>query len=566
MKRKKSNIDKKHEIKQIQKQIENYCKDPAHRKPQTRREFLNTGLLSVGTSILAPSIFNLLGQSAWAKELPSGYCGYSNGNMPAFINLQLAGGPALFAQHLPCEKKGARLSRYLRLGMNSDGPKEELLFKNNAPFWKKDGAVRGSGFIEGLRDRLGNSFDDITKKTHFVAVACKSIDDTYANKHDLSGMLSAAGLGLGNSLPYLLCETDVKNITANVGDGKIRFKDAILPVPAYLSAKDPDAIKAALGFKGQINNLSTDLNTRKKIQQNLISLIDDLSTHQARELFNDPNSSESKRTFLKLASCAAENNSKIFSSSDISNVGIGSLTNIWPTYSANTTKDQDSFNAATKTQITQQIGSAVSTTIRGLSSACTAIIGGYDYHQSQLPSRIGQHNHDVFFGEIVGSILLTAKNLGKPIFLYISADGSVNSTLLPKSGMASTTVGNADVPWNQDNPERSMNYILAYDPNDRVEGTPFEHNDLGEASFQLNTFFEKTSSGATAELVVAPHPIADTAAQELAAASVFLNYLEFAGKRDLLNSPGGPLAKVKDQLSKSTNFDIFQYYGRMRIK
>lgn len=574
MSKKKSDLEFKNEVKQIEKEIKQYCEDHSHRRPITRRDFLNTGLISVGTSLMAPTITSLFSQTAWAKDLD--YCGSGN-PLPTFINLQLAGGPALFAQHLPRGKDGGNLSAYLRVGMNSDQPEEELVFKNNAPFWKKTNTTRGSGFLEGLKDRITKStvsgmtgdalFNDITKKTLFVAVACRSefdkpATDPKGNLHDLSGMLFAAGLGVG-SLPYLLCETEAANLNQSTfGAGKLRFKDAILPAPTYLSARDPEAIKAAMQFKGKLSSgLSSDATETAKLQKNLITLLDDLGTHQAKAMLSNPNSSEARRTFLKLASCAAENNSKLFSQMDLSSVGIGSLSNCWPAYVANAEKDADSMDFNAKNSISNQIGSTVCTALRGLSGACTAIIGGYDYHTGSNfgKSRHGQHNHDIFYGEMIANILLTAKSLNKPVFLYLSTDGSVNSTLF-------TTSNNADMAWTGDTTE-GMNYILAYDPQDKLESKDFNAKQggvsIGEASFQINTY-ERETLGATSDIVVSNHPFSEIKDQDLAAAAVFLNYLEFSGRKDLLSS--GPLVKVKERLVNSTNFDIFSYYGRMQKK
>jgi len=544
----------KKEHKQVRDKVGRYANQPGHRVPQTRREFLASGLLSAGVSVLGPSLLGMVSRSAHAQAL-----GCNNlADLPCYINLQLAGGPALFANHLAHGAEGNPLPSYAILGVGN-GPSIAYHFANNAPFFAPDGARAGSGFLRGLKNRLGTAlFNEIVGgttsgtagKAVFVAVACKSVDDTLTNKHDLTPLLIRAGLG-GGALPYMLYQTRTGN---DVNLGVNRFKGAFFDAPAYLMGNSVAAIESSLGFKGAlVNDLKTETHTALQLQEELIGAINNLTQVQVDAMLNAPGSRESRRTFLELARCGSAKNLDILKVQKGVKVDIYQEPALAAIWAKTFTGFAGGFDAAYKNDVAGLLGVNVSSAIKGLSGACTAVLGGYDYHAGQTDTRAAQDDKDQYAGEIVANILATAKALGKRVFIYISADGSVSS---PNNAGAS-----ANQPWQGDYSERGMNYIIAYDPAATITAKPYISPSYKDASFQLNHF----SRNASEDLVAgSANPISNTDAQDLAAAAVFTNYLSFAKRKDLLNL--GPFAQVRKRLADALptgEGDIFNFFSRI---
>lgn len=543
--------------KEIQNLIGRYANQPGHRVPQTRREFLASGLIAGGTSLLGPSLLGLISRSAHAEALGCN----SFADLPCFINLQLAGGPALFANHLAHGDNGTPLNAYGVLGVGN-GPSISYHFANGAPFFAPDGNRAGSGFLRGLKERLGPAlFGEIIGesaspttappgKALFIAVACKSVDDTLTSKHDLTPLLIRAGLG-GGALPYLLYQTRTGN---DVNLGVNRFKGAFFEAPSYLLASSVAAIESSLGFKGALlSDLKTDGVTAIQLQEELVGAVNNLTQVQVDAMLNAPGSRESRRTFLELARCGSARSKDVLKSQKSVKVDIYQDPALAPIWNKNFTGFTGGFDAAYKNDVAGLLGVSVTAAIKGLSGACTAVLGGYDYHAGQTDTRAAQDDKDKYAGEITANILATARALGKRVFIYISADGSVSS---PNS--AATP---ANQPWQGDFSERGMNYIIAYDPAQTLTAKPFISPSYKDASFQLNHFTRNASENL---VVSSGNPIASTDAQELAAAAVFTNYLSFAKRKDLLNLPALALARKKLYESLPTGeADPFNYFSRI---
>jgi|GEM_PF-1859577 len=585
LKKKKSNLELKKEISDIENHLNRYCREDGHRIPQTRREFLSMGLLSSATMLGLPSLSSLLSQSAWAQSI-----GCSENMLPTFINLQLAGGPAMFANHLAAGSNGQGFgTSYGFLGVGQS-PNIDRFFANNAPFLARatpneDGDVvtEGSGFMRGLKDRLDKIdptyFDTIVGgqdspggqpgKTTFVSVACKSIDDRFTNPHDFIGMMERAGV-TGIALPSLLCEAGGANITANVGKGILRYRDAFFQESQlkYLRANTPEALSGALGLKGALlTELAPglDANANIAVQGELLSAINGLTQYQAEALVQDPKSRSAEKAFMDLAKNFAQKNAFNVNNFKDTNFDVYSdpaspLANIWQQNFDNLGGGRN-LTIDFKNEVTAQFATTISAALNCYSGMCTAVIGGYDYHTGQLRNREEQNNHDYFFGETVANILATAHHLQRPVFLYVSSDGSVAS----EAGVDTSP----SQPWNADYGERGMNYILAYHPTKIVQSRGYSGaNSYRDANFQLNHFTRTNTQGgiSSTDLIVATeNPIASIEAQPLAAAGVFLNYLEFAGQKELIDRP--ELTIVRSNLQQASiardENDIWSYFSRM---
>jgi hypothetical protein len=503
-----------------------------HRMPATRRDFLRSGVIAMASYMAAPTLIQLLSQPALAAD--STVCPSTSvaSGMPAFIHIQLEGGGALFANAIPRGNGGNELPNYSLMGMGS-APPTQLLFSNQAPFWvSSDASVPASELMRGVFKSVPLN-SDIFSKTAFVAMAAESLDDRADNPQDISGMLSAAGL-TGTMLPYLMTGSNLSN----------RFVGALLPSANLLNVASASSLEGSLGLKGSLG--TTNLSIEK--QKALVKAIEDLNSRQLASLENSTDTG--KKTFRTLVNCGSQKNTNVVAGNsvvDIYNAGfpIAGVAGIWAkNYTADsvTNMTADSLNT-----VTSRTGQAVTTCLRGMSGATLLHYGGYDYHLGS--SREFANHRDKFAGDMIGRILATAKLMNKAVFLYVSTDGSLSN-----ADSSSATVN-----WSGDNPKRSMAYVFAYDP---VNGAPPTEGvtvgSYSDAPFQLNHF-------SNAHVVENVNPLASLDAQTLAASAIFFNYLNFAGKQDLMNDP--KLAAVKKRLTDALPVgggSIANYFTRIK--
>lgn len=533
-----------------------------HTKPRTRREFLNSGLISMGGALFAPTLLQLISQSAWGATVSCGGGGspaVAVPTTPAFINIQMNGGSANFANFIAKGNGGAPLPDYTKLGMGS-AFREEALFSNSAPFWINPGDAPGaSGFAQGLLRTVPRA-EDIYSKSVFIAVSAESVDDNRNNKQDISGMLQAAGF-VGSSLPYLLTGYGAflsETLTAPVN----QFAGAIIPSPNLLSVTTAASISGSLKPKGALAALSAgDLSK-------LVKSIEDLSKLEVEAVIANPNSNESQKILRDLTYCATEKNTSLVSTGSVVDISDAtfptntpstplSVKTIWD--ENKTDVDGDGHNNAQlrskglnkdlMNAVLRRTGNTVANCIRGFSGAALVNLGGYDYH-SAFYTRASAELKDKFVGDIVGRVLKTAKAFNRPVFIYVSADGSVSSQ--------NSSLNTVD--WSGDFPKRGMNYIIAYDP---VNGAPpvagVTVGSYSDTSYQLNHFSDQ-------HVVSNVNPIGSLDAQDLCASAVFLNFLNFAKQGSQIDT-NPALAMVKKRLTDalpSGAANIMSYYTRIK--
>jgi len=542
-----------------------------HRRPRSRREFLTAGLSTAGTMLFMPTVAQLISRSAWGAEIEC--AGSSGANFPAFINIQLNGGPALFANFLIRGSGGAPLgqSTYQMLGMGGTprcdedpaSPNYGLLFANKAPFWIDDPGQPQSGFAMGLLKALprtaGTPSKGVHDKTVFVGISAESIDDLDligargTKGNDLSGMLAAAGI-IGDSLPHLLSGYGAF-LSEDFSPPVNQYAGAIIPSTKMLKVETAASIETSLAFRGAIGAMPGDMPTR------LLAAIENLSKHQVDALANNPSSPESQKLLKRLISCSTEKNSDVIKGSNVADIYSASfpkgtdgtdIGTIW----ARDKVDADvnaqligkGLTAARMNDVITRVGLTVANVLRGrLASAATINLGGYDYHSS-FYTRASAGLKDRFYGDIVGRILSTARAFNRPVFIHISTDGSVNN-----SNSTSPTVD-----WLADFPKRSMNYIIAYDPVKTPITEGYTLGNYSDAAYQLNHF---TTGGVVATV----NPIGSLDAQDLCGAAVFLNYLNFANRPDIIESDA--MAKVRTRLAGAVPIgggSIFDYFTRIK--
>jgi len=79
-----------------------------HKKPVTRREFLNYGMIPFAASAFMPNWLQLFSPERSLAQVGAG-CPAAGSNMIPFIQLNLAGGAGLMANYVPMDKDKTRL-------------------------------------------------------------------------------------------------------------------------------------------------------------------------------------------------------------------------------------------------------------------------------------------------------------------------------------------------------------------------------------------------------------------------------------------------------------------------
>lgn len=433
-----------------------------NKKPVTRREFLATGLIPFAAHMMAPNLLNMFGSSTAHASSNCASSGLST--MPAFINVNLAGGSGLASHAVGLDAGGQLLPSYTRMGLGL-GSALPTSTEMGGSIWYAD-----STFLAGLKS---TAMQGTLANTAFVSVCAESRDDSSENPQDISGLVDRVRTGA--LLPSL---------NGNRNN------------PALAVPKPPVAVGGLTDLESSIllsGSLKDRLNKNQKAQ--LTKLIHNLSSSQMLKVQNMTYGDQ----IQNLLSCAGIKNMDLIAKDDlgINPIGDAGVSAIWGIDQNSNLRGQDVV-----------LSSIAYNTIKGNSTLGNISLGGYDYHNG---TRTSGDQRDQEAGEVVGRILQTAAALGQRIFLTVTTDGAVTSTESEVPGQA---------PWTTDGGNRGMMYIFAYDPAKRptLKGNQVNHFTQGQV------VDDKTKVGGSVEM---------------AAASVFANYLSFSGNLSLFEKVVG---------------------------
>lgn len=461
-----------------------------HKKPNTRREFLASGMMGSAAFMMAPSILQVLATSV-AKADDS--CGSASATvLPAFVGVNLAGGMSLSGNYMVHDSGGSLLSNYDILGLGTGVITTEKEFQG--VLFPSSNVITTS-FLTGLRNTAGTA----VAKTSFVGVCVPLQDDTSNNAIDPTGMVTAAGL-VGALLPKL-------GRSSSTGTG-ISQKASNTPPPAPLIVSKIADLTSALA---PASSLTSSLTSAQ--QKSLLSLVSTLSGSQARAVASV--NSSSSQTLSTLVQCATDKNIDLATQT---NPGIDpqldsdkTVSNLWSMTNGGT--------LIGRTQNERTIfGSMVYNALKGNSGSVGLELGGYDYHGQGANA---QNQKDFEAGQLVGQVLATAAAMGKKVFIHVTSDGSVGAP--SGSGVRPGFTG--------DRGSGGMAYMLAFDP----AGRPAMKSDKA-APWQLGSF----SKGLGAE----DNTMVGSA--DKAGVAAFANYLQFAGQMSLFGKAITPLS-ISDQ-------------------
>lgn len=408
-----------------------------HSKPVTRREFLASGVIPFSAYFIAPSIVQTLSSTAHAQSS----CDSVGEQMIPLITLNLSGGPSLAGQLAVKKLNGSYLSSYTKIGLGA-GPSRSFTVEKEfgtaefagAPINANTQNVIVSQFLQGVRTPRANMTQNIAaiQKTAFVSCPVHSNDDTGMNAFDITGLAIKLGMK-GQKLPNL-----GRSDTAT----GINQKAALLPPPAPFIVNNTNDLLNALGYNKALTNLSRDQ------QSSLARLIASLTNEQTQRIAKISGAASIKQMIdcagIKNIDLIASGGGDVDAFSATANTKSAQLATIWG-YNANNP------NRSGQNEI---FASMVYNGVIGNAATINLNLGGYDYHDN---TRTTGDARDLAAGQVVGKILETAELYGKPVFIYVCADGATSSSEL----------ATVDSVWMSDRGTAGMQYILAYHPSGR---------------------------------------------------------------------------------------------------
>lgn len=443
-----------------------------HAKPVTRRDFLAAGLLPFAANMLVPNWLSLiLGNQAYGQTAD---CPIPDSLIP-FVTVNLSGGAAMASNFVPMNAARQPLSTYNKLGLGDNQVPIEREF-GNVPFAGLSNGALISKFLVGLRAQANAA---TLANTAFLAIPCDSQNDTNANKFDISGAVTKAGL-VGTNLP---------NLGRNNTRTGINQAAALVAPPAPLVVNSYNALLTSIGYSA---SLGTALNANQK--NSLAKLMSNLNGEQNRKLASLPGAEGIK----KILDCAGIKNV------DVVQKGSGIVD---PRQNAGYAQVWGVNNNTAANNRELIFGSMVYNTLLGQAGVSNLEIGGYDYHNN---TRTTGDNKDQEAGVVIGRILQSASVLQRPVFIYVVSDGSVFS---PESQ-------DRNAVWQGDRGSNGVAYVLYYNP----KGRP------ATSDFQIGQF--NNNQAADTSFITGGNP-------ELAAAAVFANWCKANNRMDLFERVAG---------------------------
>ena len=396
-----------------------------HKKPVTRRDFLNYGMIPFAASAFMPNWLQLFSPERSNAQVGAG-CPVPAAGMIPFIQLNLSGGAGLMANYVPMDEARNPLPSYSIMGMG-DGNVPIVREFGNVPF-----AGNGnSNILTGIRERASAL---AINRTAFIGMCVRSRDDSSENPFSMNGMAHRAGL-VGSKLPHLGTE----DTATGIGQMPVLYAP-----PSPLIVNGFRDVANSLGYTAA---LATGLNQAQR--ERLTKLVSDLNGEQSRKLASI-NTGAGVKTLIDCA--GIKNNELIREGAGAvdprSNAAVAAL---WGNLNAATANNSENLVFATM----------VYNTLNGTAGSASLNKGGYDYHGN---ARTVTNARDLDAGRIIGNILQTAEILQRPLFLMVTSDGSVSSE----------NSADRQSQFNSDRGSAGMAYLIMYQPTGRISTTDFQ--------------------------------------------------------------------------------------------
>jgi len=362
----------------------------------SRRDFLGAGILNFTAVMSAPTIFSLL------KSTPA-LAGCADTAvapvLPAFLEVRLAGGAAMYKIKMPTLANGDPLPNYSLLGMGNaayaSNKAQPLLQASFGTYLDiQRGFFRGFNRFDKPEGAARSAVTTAQAKSAVFNVPVQSGDDSANNAYSLRGVLSMMGSGKGAYLPQL-----------STGGEHRQLSVAPDEPPAPLLVEGLPSILRALEPPGPLG-----VQFSRAERGALFDLLKELGLRRTAEMAERGVTNASSLTHL--VNCTASSNAETSRANPpaIDPRSDTRLQEIWG-FAANTSVNADSV----------KLCSIIVSLAKGHSGSASMTFGGYDYHTGEPTS--GRTKREQA-GTFIAQALETFAYLNAKAVIYLTSDGA----------------------------------------------------------------------------------------------------------------------------------------------
>lgn len=387
---------------EYQQKLEQYLKaDDKHKRPTTRRDFLEVGFWTSSVSLLGPSIETLMERLSPAYgatlECPAPVASKA---VP-FLHIHVSGGVHPLGYITPRASDGSPLSNYTRLGLGAAPTFTTDAFKNGAEIFNNTVNGAGAGFYTGWMEA---TTPEIRSKTSALVVPWSDNGDSDGFPFSIMGLVASSGQ-TGQKMGVLGTNASQTGSDPGIQSAYNIFAATPLQVQSLAS------ITNAVSFAGALNNLTQSQKAK------LVRTIQGLSDAQKAKIMGISGGENA----AKLIECATDQNVKNVDegAGAIDPAAGGTSTQmaaIWNNFQPLVTAGNKTFN--------NNINSLIAFNVANGNAAAGAInIGNHDQHASHQ-DRIQQEQSAYAIAKLIGQSIATAALLGKKMCIQMTTNGS----------------------------------------------------------------------------------------------------------------------------------------------
>lgn len=402
---------KQNQIDYEQKLAKYLAADEKHKRPTSRRDFLEVGFWASSVSLMGPSIETLLGRlnSAGAATLDCPDPAATN-SVP-FLHIHVSGGTHPLGYITPRAADGSLLDNYNRLGLGPTPTFTTDAFGNGAEIFDNQQNGANAGFYTGW---MQSTTAAIRQNSAAFVLPWSDNGDSDGFPFSIMGLVAASGQS-GQKMGVLGTNASQTGNDAGIGTAYNIFAATPLRVQNLAS------ITNAVSFAGALNQLNANQKSK------LVRTIQNLSDAQKAKIMGVSGGENA----AKLIECATGQNVKnVDEGAGAIDPRAGStatqMAAIWNNFNPLVTAGNKTFANDVHSLIAFNVAN-------GNASAGSINIGNHDQHASHN-NRQEQEQSAYAIAKLVGQSISTAALLGKKMMIQITMNGScVNSGGTPVS-------------------------------------------------------------------------------------------------------------------------------------
>lgn len=480
-----------------------------HARPVTRRDFIRQGFIGGAGTVLAPSIFGLLGSNP-AHALSSDLellklpadcdIATTGGGKIPFICFDLAGGANFAGSNVLVGGQGGAQDLLTSAGyskMGIAGDKLPNFVTNPNPLIDFVDDSLGLSF-HGQSSMLAGILENFTTPTNIngAVIPARSDNDTGNNPHNpMYGIHKAGAFG---------------ELMALIGSrNTVSGGNSMSPAAMIDLTVSPTKIDRQSDVKGLVDTGELVNKMGKENATRVMEAIQRISEAKMDKVNIDPGATAEvdEVAISKQVNCGYVQSADLVERyGDPAELDVDADTDIDAAFGGGGNYDTD--------REFRKTASVMKMVVNGFAGAGTITMGGYDYHTG---NRTTGDARDLRAGRCIGACLDYARRKNRPLMIYVCSDGSVASNGTPDPGADDKLV------WTGDNSSTACSFFLVYNPG----GTPqlFTGDSLTPEQHQQLGWYRPNASVETAAT-----PAANNV--NLLVETVILNYIALHGDID----------------------------------